>query len=87
MNDRQDSVIEKIRENKLDENDTFKFSCNQCGECCRNRHDILLPPHDIYRIAKYLKKGSDKDVILCIGSLYMTDRIRTFFGKNKKEED
>ncbi len=38
-------------------------------------------------IAKYLKKGSDKDVILCIGSLYMTDRIRTFFGKNKKEED
>lgn len=55
MNDRQDSVIEKIRENKLDENDTFKFSCNQCGECCRNRHDILLPPHDIYQIAKYLK--------------------------------
>ena len=32
-------------------------------------------------IGKYERKGSDKDVILCIGSLYMTDRIRTYFGK------
>ncbi len=35
-------------------------------------------------IGRYMRKGNEKDVILCIGSLYMTDRIRTFFGKTSK---
>lgn len=34
--------------------DTFKFHCTQCGKCCTNREDILLPPRDLYKIAKEL---------------------------------
>ena len=47
--------IEMLKNNQLTENDTFKFCCNQCGECCRHRYDIILSPYDLYRIARYLK--------------------------------
>ncbi|MBE6083816.1 MAG: YkgJ family cysteine cluster protein [Tissierellaceae bacterium] len=54
MND-NDRKMEQVLNNRLGENDTFEFGCNQCGECCRNRYDIVLSPYDLYRIAKYLK--------------------------------
>ena len=38
----------------IGENDTFKFHCVQCGQCCMNRRDIILNPFDIYNGAKYL---------------------------------
>lgn len=36
----------------LGRKDTFTFACVQCGECCRNRADILLNPFDIFRLCK-----------------------------------
>ena len=36
----------------LERKDTFNFTCVQCGECCRNRGDILLNPLDIFRLCK-----------------------------------
>lgn len=33
---------------------TFRFHCDQCGDCCRNREDILLTPFDLFRIAGQL---------------------------------
>lgn len=38
----------------IDINDTFKFKCQQCGQCCMHRHDIILNPFDVYNGAKYL---------------------------------
>lgn len=35
--------------------DTFQFRCDGCGECCKNRQDILLNAYDIIRIRKFLK--------------------------------
>lgn len=35
--------------------DTFQFKCDGCGECCKNREDILLTAYDIIRIRKFLK--------------------------------
>lgn len=32
----------------------FQFRCVQCGDCCRNREDILLTPFDLFRIAGQL---------------------------------
>ena len=32
----------------------FRFHCDQCGDCCRNREDILLTPFDLFRIAGHL---------------------------------
>lgn len=40
----------------LEMEDTFKFTCSQCGECCRNREDpIIITGVDIFHIAKALK--------------------------------
>lgn len=55
MNKREKEVMKDLMENQLTEEDVFEFGCVQCGECCRNRHDILLNPYDLYRIAGYLK--------------------------------
>ncbi len=34
--------------------DTFEFSCKQCGSCCIGRQDIILNPFDVYRMSKKL---------------------------------
>lgn len=39
----------------LGRKDTFEFACVQCGECCRNRGDILLNPFDVFRLCKAKK--------------------------------
>lgn len=54
MNNKIDERIEMLKNNQLSEDDYFEFGCIQCGECCRNRYDILLNPYDLYKIAKYL---------------------------------
>ncbi len=51
----------------LEENSKFTFDCIQCGQCCRNRDDILLSPHDFFHLVKikamdpieFLKKYTD----------------------------
>lgn len=36
--------------------DTFKFECQQCGNCCRNRGDaVVINGVDVYRACKELK--------------------------------
>lgn len=47
-------IDEIINSPKLNMNDTFKFKCDMCGKCCKNRHDILLSSYDILRIRKFL---------------------------------
>ena len=42
----------------LGRKDSFEFACVQCGECCRNREDILLNPFDIFR--PVYEFGTDK---------------------------
>lgn len=35
--------------------ETFKFTCTLCGECCRNvKNSIMLEPLDVYRLARFL---------------------------------
>ena len=40
--------------NRLKPGQTFRFHCDQCGDCCRHRTDILLTPFDLNRIARHL---------------------------------
>ena len=40
--------------NPIDLDSEFTFHCTKCGECCKDREDILLNPFDVYRIAKGL---------------------------------
>jgi len=34
--------------------DEINVDCKACGKCCKNRHDIILTPYDVYRISTYL---------------------------------
>ena len=43
---------------KLGKDDTFTFGCNRCGNCCREREDILLTPLDLFKMAGYLNAPS-----------------------------
>ena len=48
-------LVENIEHNALGPNDTFQFTCKECGECCRNRATpVMLTGLDIYRMAKGL---------------------------------
>lgn len=41
---------------RMEETDTFNFSCKACGDCCRKRSEpIMLTGYDIFRIATELK--------------------------------
>jgi len=33
--------------------DAFPFACKECGECCKNRHDLLLTAYDVFRLARH----------------------------------
>lgn len=51
----QKEMAKNIEQNTLGPNDTFRFTCKECGECCRNRATpIMLTGLDIYRMAKGL---------------------------------
>lgn len=40
--------------NYLEPEDTFRFGCDCCGECCKTRGDILLNAYDVMRLQKSL---------------------------------
>lgn len=40
----------------LGNDDTFSFRCKACGKCCKNRKDISLSAHDLFRLAAYLDR-------------------------------
>lgn len=53
-----DKRLEEIKENyekmRIGVDEPFRFHCTQCGDCCRNREDIILSAQDIYRMSKAL---------------------------------
>ena len=52
-----EEVIKYYEEHTIEMDDTFKFGCNICGACCRNRHEpIILTGYDLHRISKHLNK-------------------------------
>lgn len=68
--DDKNAMLEAIKKNTgddstqiIDINDTFKFQCQQCGQCCMNRHDIIVNPFDVYNGAKYLGITPEEFVI------------------------
>lgn len=39
---------------RLAAGDCFDFACAGCGDCCRQRRDLVLSGYDLYRIARRL---------------------------------
>ena len=48
-------LLEQLEKNLIGLDDTFKFQCKRCGNCCCDGREIMLMPYDLYRIAKHLK--------------------------------
>lgn len=48
----REELINNIHSYKKQLDTTFQFHCTECGKCCRNREDIILSPHDLFRAAK-----------------------------------
>lgn len=54
MNERLKGIVDNFDNMKIGLDETFKFHCTMCGNCCINREDILLSPKDIYNMSKEL---------------------------------
>ena len=50
----KEEMVARMDEITLNLDDTFQFRCDRCGNCCRDREDILLSPRDVYKLSKYL---------------------------------
>ena len=85
MNDRQ-KMIEELMKHPIGKDDAFCFHCNQCGECCRDRVDILLSPFDLCRMAKALNKPLP-DVLQEYGNLYLGNTSKMPLVSLKMRED
>lgn len=46
-------TTEDLKRYEIGLDDTFQFGCRQCGNCCRDRGDILITGPDIFRIARH----------------------------------
>lgn len=40
---------------RLGQRDEFPFACAGCGDCCRDRRDLVLSGFDLYRLARWMR--------------------------------
>ena len=53
--------LRQFQQNEIQIDESFKFECAMCGNCCRNRKDpILVTGLDIFRIAQALGTTTEK---------------------------
>lgn len=67
--------LEQYKKLRIDVDEPFQFHCTQCGDCCRDREDILLTARDLFRIAKKLKMNP-VDFIKNYGESYIGNPSR-----------
>ena len=72
---RKNLTQDEIDKMKIGPDDTFQFSCKQCGKCCINRKDILLNAQDIFRLCKELQIKPE-ELIEIYGESYIGDDSR-----------
>ena len=66
--------------------DEFYFRCDQCGECCKDRIDILLSPFDLCRMAKAVDEPLP-EVLNKYGCLYVGETSKVPLVSLKMRED
>lgn len=75
MDERLKEIAENFDNMKIGIDETFKFSCNQCGKCCINREDILLSPIDLFRVSKKFNM-TPEEFVTQYGETYIGDSSR-----------
>ena len=54
MDKRSEEIIKNYKKMRMGVDEPFRFHCTQCGDCCRNRDDIMLTARDMYNMSKAL---------------------------------
>ena len=85
MNDRQ-KMVQELMKKPLRADDEFSFHCDQCGECCRDRIDILLSPFDLCRMAKAIDEPLP-EVLANYCNFYVGDTSKMPLVSLKMRED
>ena len=75
MDKRLKSIAENYDNLVIGLDDTFRFHCKICGNCCIHREDIILNPKDIYNVAKALDKEPHEIV---------AEYCETYLGQSSK---
>lgn len=59
-----ETQLQNIRNGVLGPEDTFRFSCKMCGQCCRRRQDpIIVTGLDVFRLAQKLNISPAEAVV------------------------
>ncbi len=82
-----EELINEIKKNLLEPDDTFIFGCKQCGSCCRNREEeIIITGYDIYNIAKGLGTTTAEAIMkYCTISLGPTSALPIAYLKERMD--
>lgn len=75
MNDYREDIAQNLDKYVLGIDDTFMFKCKGCGNCCKNRHDLILNSKDLFNIAKKLALSTEQ-VIEKYCNTYLGDNSR-----------
>lgn len=75
MDDKKKMIMDSIENHRLTADSVFMFHCTMCGDCCRNRDDILLTPKDLFNLAKGLKMKPE-DVVEKYGETFLGSSSR-----------
>lgn len=70
-----EQLAKQLREKKievLEDESEFVNECVQCGNCCRDRDDILLTPFDLFHMVKATGKPV-REIITRYGDCYIGD--------------
>ena len=84
MDKRMQNIYENIKKHKLTPDSVFMFHCTMCGDCCRNREDILLNPKDLFNLAKGLNLAP-QDVVEKYCEYYLGSSSRVPIVRLKSE--
>ena len=79
-------ILAEIKASTIGMEDTFKFGCKMCGDCCRKRSEpVFVMGYDIYNIAKALDMHPVEALIEYTQCVKSTTSIQSLFEKHRRQ--
>ena len=85
-NETRNELMEELLKHPIGPDEGFEFHCTMCGQCCKNRNDILLSPYDLCRMATGLGI-SLIDVVDKYGEVYIGESSKIPLVALKMRDD
>ena len=62
MSNKRQEIIENYEQHLIGLDDVFAFKCRNCGQCCKNREDLMLNSRDIFNLAKAVSLTNEQAI-------------------------